>query len=195
MDLGAYAQIEDLEQVMKDNNIDIPRLRGLRLMKNEEPITRAEMEDHWEWIGVDGCVGVCQTDFKMHCYCYELSERTDKIIDKYMIRNSKGHPIGIKWDKIHGKKRKAFKYELRKAREKVLLQDRMFNKYCGRDDVLYIHARLGSGNWGSYNCDNSIKNQPWYLEHCEDAFDCTYVDIYAKIGGTNGEDNSKQDSV
>lgn len=181
MDLGAYVQIEDLEQVMKDNDIDVPRLRGLRLMKQEEPISKAAMEDHWEWIGVGECESLCQNGFKMNGNLIELSERTDRIVDKYMIRNEDRHVIGIKWNKTHGKKRKLFKYELRKAKERVLLQDNMFNKYCGKDDVLYIHARLGGGNWNYYGCNEIIKNQPWYLDHCEDAFDCTYVDIYAKI--------------
>lgn len=183
MDLGAYVQIRDLNQIMIDNGIDVPRLRGLRLMKTEEPISKASMEDHWEWIGVSECESLCQNGFKMSDYSiYELSERTDRIIDKYMIRNKDRDVIGIKWNKVHGKKRKLFKYVIRKARDRVMLQDRMFNKYCGRNDVLYIHARIGAGNWGGYNCDEIIKNQPWYLDHCEDAFDCTYVDIYAKIG-------------
>ena len=187
MDLGAYAQIEDLEQVMKDNNIDVPRLRGLRLMKQEEPISKAAMEDHWEWIGVNACESLCQNGFKMNGNLIELSERTNRIIDKYMIRNEDRYVIGIKWDKVHGKKRKLFKYELRKAKERVLKQDNMFNKYCGRDDVLYIHARIGAGNWGWYNCDEIVKDQPWFLEYCEDAFDSTYVDIYAKIGEVQNE--------
>lgn len=188
MDIGAYAQIEDLEQIMKDNNIDIPRLRGLRLMKNEEPITRASMEDHWEWIGVNACESLCQNGFKMSGYSiYELSERTDRIIDKYMIRNEDRNVIGVKWNKVHGKKRKMFKYELRKAKERVLKQDGKFNKYCGKENILYIHARLGGGNWNYYDCNEIIKNQPWYLDHCEDAFDCTYVDIYAKIGEVQNE--------
>lgn len=181
MDLGAYTNIEILEDVMKANNIEVPRLRGLRLMKNEEPLTRAFMEDHWEWIGVSECETLCQNGFRVHATWCELSERTDRIVDKYMTRNENGHPIGIKWDKIRGKKRKAFKYVIRKARDRVMLQDRMFNKYCGRNDILYIHARIGAGNWGGYNCDEIIKNQPWYLDHCEDACDRTYVDIYAKI--------------
>ena len=187
MDLGAYAQIKDLEQVMKDNNIDIPRLRGLRLMKNEEPITRASMEDHWEWIGVSECESLCQNGFKMNGDLIELSERTDRIIDKYMIRNENRHVIGIKWNKVHCKKRKLFKYKLRKAKERVLKQDNKFNKYCGKEDVLYIHARLGGENWNYYDCNEIIKNQPWYLDHCEDAFDWTYVDIYAKIKGGDAE--------
>lgn len=42
MDLGAYAQIEELDQVMKDNGISVPRLRGLRLMVEEKPLTKEE---------------------------------------------------------------------------------------------------------------------------------------------------------
>ena len=36
MDLGAYSQTEDLDEIAKRNNIHVPRLRGYRLMKNEE---------------------------------------------------------------------------------------------------------------------------------------------------------------
>lgn len=45
MDLGAYVQIEELEKVMVDNNIDVPRLRGLRLMENEKPLTEKEIKE------------------------------------------------------------------------------------------------------------------------------------------------------
>lgn len=181
MDLGAYANIDNLEEVMKANNIEVPRLRGLRLMKDEELITRASMEDHWEWIGIENCETLCRNGFNPYYNGCELSWKTDQIVNYYMTRNKSNDPIGIRWDRVHGKKRKAFKYVIRKARDRVLLQDRMFNKYCGRNDVLYIHARIGAGNWGWYNCDEIVKEQPWFLEYCEDAFDCTYVDIYAKI--------------
>ena len=36
MDLYAYSQIENLKHLLEENKIDIPRLRGLRLMKDEE---------------------------------------------------------------------------------------------------------------------------------------------------------------
>ena len=39
MDLYAYSQIENLKQYLKDNNIEVPRLRGLRLMKKEEIVS------------------------------------------------------------------------------------------------------------------------------------------------------------
>lgn len=38
MDLYAYTNIERLESLAEKNNIDIPRLRGYRLMSEEEPI-------------------------------------------------------------------------------------------------------------------------------------------------------------
>ena len=45
MDLGAYVQIEDLSEVMKTNGISVPRLRGLRLMSEEKPLTKEEIEE------------------------------------------------------------------------------------------------------------------------------------------------------
>lgn len=36
MDLGAYVKIKDLSQIMINNGIEIPRLRGLRLMSEEK---------------------------------------------------------------------------------------------------------------------------------------------------------------
>ena len=44
MDLGAYVQIESLEEVAKANGIDVARLRGYRLMKYEKPVTKEELE-------------------------------------------------------------------------------------------------------------------------------------------------------
>ena len=35
MDLGAYAQIDDLSEIARRNGIEVPRLRGYRLMKDE----------------------------------------------------------------------------------------------------------------------------------------------------------------
>ena len=187
MDLGAYAQIDDLEQIMKDNGIEIPRLRGLRLMKDEAPLTKEDLEEvikddilwevqnlirgfpKWDW-------NSCVTEF---------SSETDALCDYYLwydIDEYGCHKyVDICWDRIHGKKRKACKYVIKKVKKRVKEQFDMWNKYAGQDNVLYIHARLGSGNWGGYDCDKIVKGQPWYLDHCEDHSDCTYVDIYAKI--------------
>ena len=44
MDLGAFAQIEDLDALAQLNGIEIPRLRGYRLMSQCEPYTAEETE-------------------------------------------------------------------------------------------------------------------------------------------------------
>ena len=44
MDLYAYTQIEDLQAIAARNGISVPRCRGYRLMKNEEHVTTAEIE-------------------------------------------------------------------------------------------------------------------------------------------------------
>ena len=76
----------------------------------------------------------------------------------------------VRWDRVHGKKRKAFKYVLKQAKKEVFKQFDVWNKYCGRDDVLYIHCRLGAGNWNYYKGWEIIESQPWFLDKCEDYF-------------------------
>lgn len=50
----------------------------------------------------------------------------------------------------------------------------LWNRYVGRDDVLYIHSRCGEG-WRKY------RDKEWFIDGCLDAFDPTYCDIYARI--------------
>ena len=187
MDLYAYGQIPNLEQIMVDNNISIPRLRGLRLMKDEKPITKEEMDDLAKSYGLYDCDNLCRCGFRPNAGWITMSTYTDMIAEKYLEyeehngRKMHTQPIYIKWDKVHGKKRKAFKYVLKQSKKRVYNQYKMWNKYCGRDDVLYIHCRLGAGNWFGYDCDTIIKSQPWFLDCVEDSFDGTYLDVYAKI--------------
>ena len=44
MDLGAYCKIEDLEQILEVCDIHPERLRGLRLMKEEKPVTDEKLK-------------------------------------------------------------------------------------------------------------------------------------------------------
>lgn len=186
MDLYAYANIDNLEEVMKVNNIEVPRLRGLRLMANEQSVTKNDISETAKNIGLWDCQNACCSGFKWNASLVEYSSKTRAIEKKYLVFEN-GNAVDIRWDKVHGKKRKLFKYNMKKARQRVEEQYAMFNKYAGRNDVLYIHARIGGGNWNWYNCDDVIKAQPWFLDVVEDAFDCTYVDIYAKIGEVTEE--------
>jgi hypothetical protein len=48
MDLYAYSQIDDLKKYLEENNINVPRLRGLRLMKDEEPVSEEKIKEDAE---------------------------------------------------------------------------------------------------------------------------------------------------
>ena len=188
MDLGAYAQIDNLEEIMKENNIVIPRLRGLRLMKDEEPILPEDYENEYKWAEFDAVDDAVRGRWRWHPWCYTYSMETDWELEYYVDfeKRESGQydhfkPIKTHWERLHGKKRKLVKYLIKKRKRAIKKQWDMWNKYCGQENVLYIHARLGSGNWGGYDCDKIIKNQPWYIEHCEDQCDSTYVDIYARV--------------
>ena len=176
MDIGAYAQIDDLSKVAEENGIDIPRLRGYRLMSEEEPLTEEEIKE--EEMGSLRDVynrtieGVPM--FSMHPRYYMYSRKIKDIKRKYIDENG-----DLRWNLIHGKKRKNVKYVIKKMKDKVRKQYEIWNKYAGRPDILYIHARIGGGNWSSYRAE--VENQPWFLEKVDDFFDSTYCDIYAKI--------------
>ena len=179
MDLGAYTNIENLEGLMKANGISVPRLRGLRLMKNEKRMTEDEINAECYYMELHDCEDLCYSNFIVHSNWKCFSRRTDKICNHYLIR--KGHEvIGIRWNVLHGKKRKLFKRCLKDARKRVRKVYDTFNKYAGRDDILYIHARIGGANWGYYG-GAELAKQPWFIEKVDDASDCTYCDIYARI--------------
>ena len=59
MDLGAYAQIGDLTKIAEENGIEVPRLRGYRLMSEETPIN---YKDWCENIEIDICNNLCEAD-------------------------------------------------------------------------------------------------------------------------------------
>jgi len=178
MDLGAYAQIDDLKKIMEENNISVPRLRGLRLMKYENPIEDIDkvIKDQWLWM----CENSCCSDFIYNPSWSEYSQRTEKIRKRYMIYDKDHNLIDVNWKAIHGKKRKLFKYNLKLSKRQVIPALTTYNKYCGQDNVLYIHARIGGLNWVPYGGPELAK-QPWFIKKVDDYFDNTYCDIYARI--------------
>lgn len=180
MDLVAYAQIEDLEEIAKLNGIEVPRLRGYRLMKDEKP-------DAWDYGNKEvECVeALCEAEpfWDPNSCCSTFDSRTDYLKDFYLekIIDEDGYKkyTSVRWDRIHGWKRKVLKTFIHNEKRKVEKQRTAWNKYAGRDDVLYIHARIGGGNWPYYH--SYVDTQPWFLEKVDDCYDSTYCDIYAKI--------------
>lgn len=186
MDLGAYVQIEDLEKIAKDNNIEIPRLRGYRLMKDEEPISEEEIKDMMKRSEVYICENLCCSCpfWDGNSYCYEFSPKTDYFRKYYLISSTdeEGYTryTGIRWDRIHGWKRKVLKFEIKKNNRRIKKQFDMWNKYAGKEKVLYIHSRIGGNNWDYYD-GNKLMKEPWFLDRVDNYSDSTYCDIYASL--------------
>ena len=180
MDLWAYSNIENLEELANKNGIDCPRLRGYRLMKDEELINIKETikDKHIDYYCVRDLCGSdpfwCPTS---DCYCG--CEETDRKIAYYTDEKAET----VRWNRIHGWKRRVLKTYIHNIIAGYKKQYEVWNKYVGRDDVLYIHARIGGNNWSYYY--KYVVNQPWFIEKVDDGFDSTYCDIYAKINGVD----------
>lgn len=186
MDLMAYTQIEDLDKIAKSNNIEIPRLRGYRLMKNEQRVSSEEVKRIMEDCAVEVCKFLCCSDpfWNANSSSIEYSTRTDKICDYYLVKglDENGYTCytDIRWDRIHGRKRKILKFAIKKQKRRIQKQFDMWNKYVGNKNVLYIHARIGGRKWEYYGGNELIKLS-WFLDKADDYYDGTYCDIYALI--------------
>ena len=181
MDLYAYAQIEKINEIAQKNNIDCPRLRGYRLMKDEVPDTTYWMsENEIVYMVEDLCRSIpFWTD---RSGCYECSSDTDRKVNYYI--HDDGDTRSIRWDRIKGWKRKVLKTAIHNKNARIRQQTEMWNKYAGQDGILYIHARIGGNNWPWYY--KEVVDQPWFIEKVDDAYDSTYCDIYARIQTDGG---------
>lgn len=191
MDLYAYMNIGSLDELAKRNGIEVPRLRGYRLMAQEEHLSTSDLEKLIHADAIWECERWCCSHFYDHDFI-EFSPRTDNVRKKYMISKD-GSFAEIRWNRIHGKRRKRLKYAIKKRRQRVLKQYEVFNKYAGREDVLYIHARIGGNNWDAFN-GSELKKQPWFLEKVDDHFDETYCDIYARISNNASLEHDQHSS-
>ena len=188
MDLGAYANIgeEDIEQIVKANGIEVPRLRGYRLMKDEEKV---DLNTLWTKEDDANCVSTLCTSlpfWSVKSYASEYSEWTDYLKKLYLYPDCEGSyftPKDVRWNMIHGKKRRILKTLIHNEKKRKLDQYRIWNKYAGKEDILYIHARIGGSNWSTYA--QQVINQPWFIEKVDDCYDSTYCDIYARITDKN----------
>lgn len=100
MDLGAYVNIEDLDAIAKANGIDIPRLRGYRLMKDENPVSKAEMKEMLESMSVYIAKNLCEATpfWSANPDWYSIETRTDYIKKHFLIKGENGFFNGIRWD-------------------------------------------------------------------------------------------------
>ena len=175
MDLVGFMQIGTYDELLQANGIVIPRLRGIRYMKEETIDLDA---DNFNRKSVE--VSVCEDLIRaIPRWTYQASMSvysmaTDRLIKKY-IKNGNVH-----WHLLHGKARKKLKFAIKKQIKCKHEQLDMFKKYIGRADVLMVHARIGGQNWSYYN-GQALEREPWFLGKVDDSFDNTYCDIYCKL--------------
>lgn len=185
MNLYAYMQIDELSELAKFNNIEIPRLRGYEWMKNAKP-DRYMNKNELKEFEVDLLEELIEQNWDLRSPWYSLDDHTNYLKRKY-IKKEYFH-IGsqveciksVKWELIHGWKRKLLKTFIHNELVRHNKQIDIYNKYVGREDVLMIHSRIGGCNWKYYKGDE-ISQKPWFLEKVDDSYDSTYCDIYAKI--------------
>lgn len=190
MDLPAFGQIPMYAKLAEENHIEVPRLRGYRLMAEEEPvpIERALEGIMDQFFYKDFVTGY--PAFAINPKWYEFSKRTNRLADKYLTKDR----LGLRWDRLHGKKRKNAKYIIKKQTKKVVEQVNAYNKYAGQKNVLYIHARIGGLNWITYG-GYKLEQEPWFLEKVDDAMDQTYCDIYARLVNENETDSRRAENL
>lgn len=182
MDLGAFSQINTLDTVLDAVGVNIKRLRGLRLMRFEAPITEQELEN---LIKAD-CFDAVKDWLQQHSWQFWSSKNKDKQHPAFIYRQ--GEIVGYDFSKIHGKDRKILKFKLKQIRNKYTYQYELFNSFVGKD-VLYVHARQGGNNrdW----CDmQEIAQHPRWLADVDDSWDNTYCDIYFSLDGLNIDYNA-----
>ena len=181
MDLTAYMRIPELDHIAKENGIVVPRLRGYELMSSEEKVSPEEIDNVIKCAYLDAYEWACTSipAFNPQSSAHEFSWRTDRIKDKYLVKNEDGEVTGFRWDLLHGKRRKVMKLALKHTKKSIEDYYKVFNKYVGRADVLRVHSRIGGGNWPYYY--KEVMGKPWFLEKIDDFYDNTYCDIYCKI--------------
>lgn len=183
MDLFAYTQINSLHDILNSTGVDVPRLRGLRLMLEEEPISDDDIAEaiHDEQMYVAERVILSIPKWSPNSNTTRYNWRTDRECRKYLVYDADGKVADVRWELIHGQHRRNMKHAMKIAKRRVLDSFGTFNRYAGRDDILCVHARIGGRNWGYYNRGGAVSGSDAFIEKVDDMFDDTYCDIYLRI--------------
>lgn len=181
MDLYAYCQIEDLEHILTEKNISIPRLRGLDLCSNMIPYTKEEIKNEEDYLIGSSITRLIEAEprWSINSFCFVGDFKTDWYLKYYTKKD--GEKRSPRWERIHGRHRKALKYSIKLRKRAFQAYYEAWNKYAGRADVIRVHTRIGGNNWDYYGGPELAK-QPWFLEKVDDYYDSTYCDIYVYIG-------------
>ena len=183
MDLFAYTQIDSLHDILDSTGVDVPRLRGLRLMLEEEPISDDDIaeEIHEEQMYVAERVICSIPKWSPNSDTTRYNREIDRECRKYLVHDADGKVTDVRWELIHGQHRRNMKHAMKIAKRRVLDSFGTFNRYAGRDDILCVHTRIGGRNWAYYNEGGAVSGSDAFIEKVDDMFDDTYCDIYLRI--------------
>lgn len=198
MDLLAYLNKEEIEEIMKKNSIEIPRFRGGYLTSSTEKLPDEAFKNYAALLKETVYVSACTSEprFRPNSPVHEYSSATDKMKKKYLTTKTETwtdedgteysiyDKIDFNWNLVHGKNKKAIKLAIKQGEKALSKFFLTYNKYAGKENVLCIHARIGGNNWAFYG-GSDIERQPWFLEKIDDYFDNTYCNIYVKIKEEN----------
>lgn len=190
MDLFAYTQISALQPIADYNGISIPRLRGYRLMEYEKPVTAEEMTEMLTNATIYAVKQCCSMGFIYSDRFFFMLDTT-RLEERYLVKNPRylqenesgetdyREYVGIRWDRLHGKKRKRAKHEIKQRLARIRNQYSLFNRYAGKPGILYAHSRIGGANWNTYK--NEVIQHPGFIERTDDCYDNTYCDLYYRV--------------
>lgn len=186
MDLYAFAQIPELKHLAEERGIDIPRLRGYRLMSEEDRFEQVEIDKLKRAAVAEVAEQLCRSKpFWSRTPEYrEISRDTDRLRERYCVVETDAmglkECVDVRWDALDDNMREILLAAVEEKQQAIQKQFDTFNKYVGKN-VLYIHSRMGGGNWESYEHKEGITGQPWFLERVDDCVDGTYCDFYASL--------------
>lgn len=89
MDLGAYMNIGELGEIAKDNGIEIPRIRGYRLMENEKQVSKEEIKEIQNESAILVAKRLCEAVpfWRANPEYHEYSSWTNILEDYYLIKD------------------------------------------------------------------------------------------------------------
>ena len=186
MDLYAFTQIADLKHLAEERGIDIPRLRGYRLMSEEDRFEQEEIDKLKRAAVTEVAEDLCRANpfWSLTPTFRETSVRTDRMCERYLVveTDDEGHKdyVDVRWDALTDEMRKKLEAAVERKQQAIQRQFDTWNKYVGKN-VLYIHSRMGGGNWEYYEHKEDITSKPWFLDRVDDCVDGTYCDFYASL--------------
>lgn len=177
-----------LTGILDELQLQIPRLRGLSLMKYDQPLTKEKELEYIRLLEASTVRELLEDSprWKLRPNPCELDAYwvSWKVYNKY-LKITDSHAEYVKWENLHGKKKNQAKYWIKKNKKAYYAQYDLYNKYAGRPDVLCVSSRIGS-TWEESG-GREIENHPAFLGEAVSWFDPTFCEIYLKFDPENPE--------